>query len=181
MPRVLSTQRELKKLQGKTGITILFVTHDIEEAIFLQITSRFTIAIHLLACIEVFQGQFPVNSAIFARSIGANRVIVRGVMSELNKAGIIEAGKGKKDVTLKKPLEEVTLYDIYRAVDDTAEKGLFHFHENPCPACPVGGNIHAALDGKLANVQEAMEKEMKNIPVSSVIERIREEIERKAV
>ncbi len=142
----------------------------------MQITSKFTIAIHLLACIEVFHGQFPVNSSFFAKSIGANRVIVRGVMSALNKAGIIDAGKGKNDVTLKKPLDKVTFYDIYRAVDETAEKGLFHFHENPCPECPVGGNIHGALDGKLEEVQAAMEDKMKQIPVSSVTERLREKI-----
>ena len=41
------------------------------------------------------------------------------------------------------------------------EGGLFHFHENPNPACPVGRNIHAVLDSHLADAQAAMENELK--------------------
>ncbi|MGN0364066.1 MAG: Rrf2 family transcriptional regulator [Bilifractor sp.] len=143
----------------------------------MQITSKFTIAIHILACIDYFHGKIPVNSGLLSQSIGANPVIVRGVMSVLNKAGMINAGKGRNDATLKKPLAEVTFYDIYEAVDETAEKGIFHFHENPSPDCPVGRNIHKALDGELLKVQHAMEDEMKKIPVSAVTEEIRKDIQ----
>jgi DNA-binding IscR family transcriptional regulator len=61
-------------------------------------------------------------------------------------------------------LEDITLYDIYRAVDSVYETGLFHFHENPHPACVVGGNIHKALDNKIRDVQDAMENELKKYP-----------------
>lgn len=55
---------------------------------------------------------------------------------------------------------EITFLDICRAVDAVHADGLFHFHEHPNPRCPVGLSIHQALDGKLAQVQQAMEKEM---------------------
>ena len=127
----------------------------------MQITSRFTIAIHILGAIDYFHGKVPVNSTLLAQSIGANPVIVRGVMAKLSKAGYILASKGKNDITF---------YDIYQLVDDSAQKGLFHFHENPSPDCPVGHNIHQALDGKLDQVQEAMEDEMKKITVGDVVD-----------
>lgn len=141
----------------------------------MQITSRFTIAIHILACVDYFHGRLPVNSGILSESTGANPVIVRGIMSSLHKAGLIRAGRGRNDITLQKPLEEISFYDVYRAVDDSRERGLFRFHENPNPACPVGRNIHRALDEELDQVQCAMEEEMKRIPVVSVTERIRRE------
>ena len=42
----------------------------------MQITSRFTIAIHILGAIDYFHGKVPVNSTLLAQSIGANPVIV---------------------------------------------------------------------------------------------------------
>lgn len=136
----------------------------------MQITSRFTIAIHILGAIDYFHGKVPVNSTLLAQSIGANPVIVRGVMAKLSKAGYILASKGKNDITLKTSLNKITFYDIYQLVDDSAQKGLFHFHENPSPDCPVGHNIHQALDGKLDQVQKAMENEMKKIIVGDVVD-----------
>lgn len=142
----------------------------------MQITSKFTIAIHILACVDYFHGVMPVNSKLLSQSIGSNPVIVRGVMSSLNKAGIINAEKGKKDVTLQKELSDVTFYDIYSAVDSLSGNGLFRFHENPNLKCPVGRNIHAALDNKLEKVQRAMESEMKSISIKSVIKDIKDDI-----
>ncbi|MDD6154239.1 MAG: Rrf2 family transcriptional regulator [Eubacteriales bacterium] len=142
----------------------------------MQITSKFTIAIHILACIDYFHGKMPVNSEFLAGSIGANPVIVRGVMSKLHKAGIISASRGKNDISLEKDLDSVTLLDIYKLTDRSAEDGLFHFHENPNPECPVGSHIHVALDDGLIQVQQAMEDEMSRIPISSVTDKIKKEL-----
>ena len=38
---------------------------------------------------------------------------------------------------------------------------MFHFHESPNPKCPVGRNIHALLDDKLKDIQNAMENELR--------------------
>ena len=70
---------------------------------------------------------------------------------------------------LPKPLEEITLFDIYRAVDCVEHGELFHFHENPSLQCPVRCNIHRVLDDKLERIQNAMEQEMKAITVADII------------
>lgn len=134
----------------------------------MQITSKFTIAIHILAAIDTFHGHVNVNSKLLSQSIGANPVIVRGVMSDLKKAGIIMSHRGKNDVTIEKPLDQVSFYDIYQAVN-ADDKDLFHFHENPNPQCPVGRNIHKVLDGQLQQVQRDFEDELKSYKVSDVI------------
>ena len=137
----------------------------------MQITSKFTIAIHILAAIDTFHGNVPVNSSFLAKSIGANPVIVRGVMSNLKKAGIIMSHRGKNDVTIEKPLDQVTFFDIYTAVN-AGEKEIFHFHENPNPECPVGRNIHKVLDGQLIQIQKDFEKELRSYKVSDVIQNL---------
>ncbi len=142
----------------------------------MQITSRFTIAIHALAYIDLFQDETRVTSNVLAESIQVNPVIIRTVLSKLKDAGIIDARQGSGGSRLAKPLEDISFYDIYQAVDTVDETGLFHFHENPHPKCVVGGNIHAALDDKLQRVQDAMEAELKKISMADVMADLEKEI-----
>ena len=85
---------------------------------------------------------------------------------------MIETSRGRGGMKLAKPLEEITLYDIYKNVD-CVKGGLFHFHENPNPQCPVGKNIHYALDESLDDVQRALEAKLKSISVSDVANKIK--------
>lgn len=57
------------------------------------------------------------------------------------------------------------------------DEGIFHFHENPNPECPIGRNIHKAMEGKLEQIQKCMEDEMRCITVADVASDVRKEIE----
>ena len=142
----------------------------------MQITSRFTIAIHIIAAIDYFKDSYTVTSSFLAGSVGANPVIVRNVMGNLKEAGIISISQGKSGISLAKSLDKITFYDVYKAVDCLNEDGLFHFHENPNIKCPVGRNIHKAMDGKLKKIQDNMESEMRNITVADVAADLKKEI-----
>ena len=132
----------------------------------MQISSRFTIAIHMLTCMETFKEEYKITSDFLASSINVNPVIIRRILSQLKEAGLIEVKRGTGGAGTIKPLEEITFLDVYRAVECIEENTLFHFHENPNPACPVGRNIHNILDDKLLKVQEAMERELKSITLA---------------
>lgn len=147
----------------------------------MQITSRFTIAVHVLTCIDYFKDMDRVNSDFLAGSVGTNPVIVRTVISKLREAGIVNTQRGSSGATLARPLDKITFYDIYQAVDSVKEEGLFHFHENPNPECPVGRNIHAAMDERLGDVQSALEDEMRRITLADVVEDTRRQIKLEAV
>ena len=147
----------------------------------MQITSRFTIAVHILTAIDYFKDMDRVNSEFLAGSTGVNPVIVRTVISRLREAGILSTQRGSSGAHLTKPLSEITFYDIYKAVDSVDEQeGLFHFHEQPNPDCPVGGNIHKALDGKLDEVQIALEERMKLITVQYVADDVQRAVQEKS-
>ena len=139
----------------------------------MQIPSRFTIAIHMLACMEIFQGSRPITSDFMAGSINANPVIIRQILLKLKAAGLVCVKRGRNGASLARPLASISFYDVYRAMECLDDEELFRFHENPNPLCPVGRNIHAALEGKLKQVQRAMENELKNISVAEVVEKIR--------
>ena len=119
------------------------------------------------------------TSNVLAASIQANPVIIRTVLSKLKEAGIINARQGSGGSRLARPLEDISLYDIYKAVDTIYETGLFHFHENPHPQCAVGGNIHKALDDKIQRVQDAMENELRSITMADVVTDLTKEMSRR--
>ena len=142
----------------------------------MQITSKFTVAVHILTCIDIFGGQMRVTSDFLSGSTGVNAVIVRGVLGQLRNAGIVETRQGSGGAHLAKALDEITLYDIYKAVDCVDDEGLFHFHENPNVDCPVGRNIHKAMDGRLEAAQAALENELKSTTLAQVVADTRKEI-----
>ncbi|MBR3239409.1 MAG: Rrf2 family transcriptional regulator [Oscillospiraceae bacterium] len=127
----------------------------------MQISSRFTIALHIFACVDVFKYEYKVTSDFLAGSINTNPVIIRKILSQLKSAGLITVARGTGGITVNKPLDEITFYDVYQAIEPVENGSLFHFHDAPNPACPVGRNIHALLDDKLSAIQKAMEDEMR--------------------
>lgn len=133
----------------------------------MQISSRFTMAIHMFACIDTFKDQ-KMTSNFMAGSIGTNPVIIRKLLQQLKAAGLVEVSRGTGGVTITRPLSEITFLDVYRAVECTPDENLFHFHENPNPQCPVGRNIHRVLDGRLQEVQQAMEQKLSEMTLADV-------------
>lgn len=134
----------------------------------MQISSRFTLAVHIFACIDTFGGEYKVTSDFLAGSTNVNPVIIRKILGQLKGAGLISVARGTGGTAVTKPLEEITFLDIYNAVECIENGELFHFHENPSANCPVGRNIHHILDEKLLRVQNAMERELASITLADV-------------
>ena len=59
----------------------------------MQISSRFTIAIHMLTCMETFKDEYKVTSDFLADSINVNPVVIRRILSQLRGR---RAGSGEK-------------------------------------------------------------------------------------
>ena len=134
----------------------------------MQISSRFTIAVHILICIETFKEDYKITSDFLASSVNVNPVVIRRLLQQLKKAGIINVKRGSGGAYIEKHLDEITLLDVYNAVECIDNGNLFHFHENPNSRCPVGRNIHAVLDRRLDSIQQAMEREMRSVTLQDI-------------
>lgn len=137
----------------------------------MQVSTRFTIAVHMITASQYFAGKEKVTSDFLAKSIGCNPVIVRTIMSDLTRAGLIESHRGSSGIVLTRPMDQITFRDIYRAVEVKGPDGMFHFHENPSSQCPIGRNIHLSLDADLEEIQEAFEDILSQYTLASVYER----------
>lgn len=135
----------------------------------MQISSRLTMAIHVLACIDTFKDEYKVTSDFLAGSVNVNPVIIRRLLQQLKAADIVKVTRGSGGAQIAKPLEKISMLDLYKAVECVDKGSLFHFHDNPSSECPVGRNIHNVLDGRLMRVQRAMEDEMAKITMADII------------
>ena len=127
----------------------------------MQISSRFTIALHIFTCVDTFKDEYKITSDFLAGSINTNPVIIRKILTQLKNAGLITVARGTGGILPTRPLKEISFYDVYQAIEPVENGDLFNFHSSPNPQCPVGKNIHALLDDKLKAIQLAMENEMK--------------------
>ena len=136
----------------------------------MQISSRFSLSVHILLCIDYFSKNVKVTSEFLAGSTNVNPVIVRNILGQLRKSGIVKVSRGTGGAEVAKPLNEITLLDLYKSVECVEKGELFSFHENPNALCPVGKNIHNVLDSKLDDVQKAMEQELSKVTIEDLKE-----------
>lgn len=134
----------------------------------MQFSSRLPVAVHILLAIVEFDGKEKTTSTFLAGSVNVNPVIIRNTLGQLKAAGLVMVRAGEGGASLAKEPKDITLLDVFDAVEK--EEALFHFHENPNPDCPVGKNVHAVLDNKLFAIQEAMREKMKSITLQDLID-----------
>ncbi|HEM5318102.1 TPA: Rrf2 family transcriptional regulator [Streptococcus suis] len=136
----------------------------------MQISSRFTIASHILVLLALEGEKEKQTSTSIAGSIGVNPVIIRNILSQLKEAGLVQVARGVGGARLAQDPDKITLLHIYQAVELFGEKGkLFGFHEQPNPACQVGRSIHPLLDSRLENAQSALEKELGQTTIADLL------------
>lgn len=98
----------------------------------MQISSRFTIAVHILLCIDTFQGKYKLTSEFLASSVHVTGDY-RKILSQLKAAGIVEVQRGSGGASIVGKLEEISFLDIYRAVECVEKRVFFIFMKVPIP------------------------------------------------
>ncbi|AIQ12582.1 Rrf2 family transcriptional regulator [Paenibacillus durus] len=137
----------------------------------MNISTRFAVAIHILALLEIDK-ESKNTSEWIAGSVGTNPVVIRRITSMLGKAGLIEVRPGVAGAKLARAAEEITLLDIYLAVDAVGQDSLFAVHDHPNPACPVGRNIAGAIIPVFSLAQLAMEDVLGKVTLAQIASQI---------
>jgi len=137
----------------------------------MSISSRFSVGIHILSLLEV--NKEVVNSSEYiAKSVNTNPVVIRKIMGLLKNAGLVNVRPGVAGAELARDLSEITLFDVYKAVNVVNEKELFSIHENPNPDCPVGKNLQQTIEPIFALAQLALEKVLRDITMEDVVKNL---------
>ena len=139
----------------------------------MKISVRFTAAVHTILCIEFFGNKYRVTSDFISGSTGVNAVIIRKILLQLQKAGLVETAAGVGGSHLAKKPDQITLLDVYNAINEgEEEREIFNFHPTPNSECPVGQRIHLVLDPTLDAAQNALEAELDKTTIADLLERL---------
>ncbi len=142
----------------------------------MKISSRFTVAVHILSLLAISSNVLCTSEWI-AGSVNTNPVVIRRIMGMLKKSGMVSVTSGTGGASLLKNLNEITLLDVYKAVEVVEEGELFQFQEQPNPNCPVGANIQGVLELVLFRSQEAMEGVLKEVTMEELVYNLSKKIE----
>jgi Rrf2 family protein len=137
----------------------------------MPLNSRFAVATHILTLLYEGNGE-PLTSEYIAGSVNTNAAVIRRLLSHLARAGLTTAQLGAGGgALLARPAQEITLRDVYRAVD---EGSLFALHpQGPNPDCPVGRHIQASLEGIMDDAEHALEAELAKRTIADLVEDVR--------
>ena len=130
-------------------------------------STRLANAIHIMVYISIFPDQ-PMTSTDIAQSVKTNPSYIRTIMAHLKAGGLIESTKGKACPVLARDPEEISLLDIYKAIE--GDKPLLHLDTHVNPECNVGVYVQQAISDCYRQVQEAAESEMRQISLQGIID-----------
>ena len=140
----------------------------------MRISVKCSSAVHVLLMIAALPASCKATSEFLASSVGCNPVEIRKLLSSMKKAGLIEVARGTGGASLKRPPSEITLLDIYNAVDSASLDELIGVHGHPSKQCPFGKNICLLLSEPYAEIGEAVREKMQSVTLERLLGRLRE-------
>jgi Rrf2 family protein len=134
-------------------------------------SSRFTVAVHILALMAIEKKEEATTSDYLARSANTNPVVIRRILAMLGKAGLLTAQPGTSGgVKLAHSPETITLLDVYRA---TEKVEIFSFgSRKPNPHCICGRSLEPVMQNVFRQAEQAMEQSLAGITILQIAQEV---------
>lgn len=136
----------------------------------MQISMKCSVAVHCLIFIHEAKGVAKVTSTLLAESTGCNPVVIRNILSALKKAGLITVPRGTGGAQLSADPTQITLYQIYTALEPAGVTSLIGIHPCQGRSCPVAQNIRKVLQSPYRKIEAAVQTTMESITLQSMID-----------
>ena len=130
-------------------------------------SSRFVVAVHVMSLLAHYGKNGPVCSAVIAKSVDTNPVVIRRLMSQLESKTLVVSTSGRAGgFLLGRAADEISLSQIYQAVED---EQVFRVHRSSDnPHCETARQIFKALMPKLADASQAMTAALSRTKLSEI-------------
>ena len=133
--------------------------------------SRFIIAAHVITALA-YQADCTVTSECLAQSVNTNAVVIRRLLRQLSRAGLISSIPGAAGGSrLARPAQQISLGEIYDAVEG---EPFFALHpQTPNASCPIGAHIQASLLPTFQKAQSAFKQAINTTTVADLVKNIK--------
>jgi Rrf2 family protein len=130
---------------------------------------QFAVSIHILTLLSALPDQ-PLTSKQIAKSVNTNPVVIRRVMGQLRKQGLVESRPGVSGGwKLSRAAGEIRLCSVY---DATNRDSLLGMHPHPNTDCPIGAHIQPALEKVFGQAEKAMRDSLSEFTVAAVLSEV---------
>lgn len=136
----------------------------------MRLSARCSVALHCLIFISEYENQTKVTSELLAKSTGCNSAAIRSILNALKKAGLIHIFRGVGGAHLAQSPCQITLWDIYHALEPDGLKNFIGLHQNPSQKCPVGRSIESVLDKPYQEISIAVQQTMSGITLQQLLD-----------
>ena len=136
----------------------------------MQISMKCSVAVHCLIFIHEAKGIAKVTSNLLAESTGSNPVVIRNILSALKKAGLITVPRGTGGAELCADPSQITLYQIYSALEPDGMSSIIGIHPCQKSPCPVAQNIRQVLKTPYQKIEDSIQQTMEGITLQSMID-----------
>lgn len=133
----------------------------------MQLDGRLSRMLHLLIHMDRANG--PITSGEAAEMLHTNPVVIRRTMAGLRDAGLVRSIKGHAGGwTLLKPLESVSMLDVYKAV---GEPRIFAIGlADPVPDCLVEQAVNASMTSALKKAEAMLIAQLAEVTLAEIAE-----------
>lgn len=136
----------------------------------MRINTKCSIALHCLIFISEYENKVKVTSELLAKSTGCNAAAIRNILNALQKADIISVVRGVGGAHLNCKPEELTVWEVYHALEPDGLEHFIGFHPKPSPQCPVGKRIVSVLKKPYGEIGAAVQKTMEGITLRQLLD-----------
>jgi DNA-binding IscR family transcriptional regulator len=147
-----------------------------------MVATRFAVAAHILLLLARHGRGYgalpepPATSARLATIVNTNPVVIRRITGQLARAGLIKVFRGPGGAALARAPEDITLDDVWRAVNAGAARPLVPLHAGKPSGEPGGRDMHAVLEGAFASAEAAFRQSLRH----TTLDMLAGEVHRKA-
>ena len=137
----------------------------------MRTSCRFAMAVHVLAVLAYKEGD-RVTSSYIAGSVNTNPVIIRRLLSTLQKAKLVDTRKGAGSGSrLERAPSRISLAEVYKAVEE--DDAFAMPRQKPNEHCPVGQCIQSELERVFISAESAMIQQLGRTTVADIIDSVR--------
>ena len=120
-----------------------------------------------ILCVIAYKGPGGTTAEAIARSLKTNPVVVRRMMKDLERAGLVDIRPGKDGgVQLRRDPDTITLEDIHKAAEGQAS--VLALRPGGNPKCPVDRHMKSALPPIFRAVDEAVAMRLRETTLASL-------------
>lgn len=133
----------------------------------MRMSTQFTVSVQLLMLIMSIEDQ-KVTSEMISESTGGNPVMIRQLFGKLKNAGILNVSSGRGATSLAKNPSDISLWDIYMAVEGYNADELFKFHPKISNGCQIGKFFKEILGIHLDEAVLAMKEKLSDVTLAQL-------------